>query len=184
VKERFLGDPEDLPAPIDITGQEKSQKEQPCLRGVHTWNAECAICDAKLYGKEIFSIPAAVPKCEMIVCRGCAFPPTKPAPASIATTPQQDDWDNWSPAVRKAMYRFQKRLAELRGQQSDPRVLHELTAMDLLRRAVKGCRDRKSRKGSAHPRWVAVKDTFALGSGYSHDLCRLFDLDPDEMVKR
>jgi hypothetical protein len=66
----------------------------------------------------------------------------------------------------------------------DEKLLHELTGMDLLRRAVRGCRDRKSRKGSYHPRWVAVHDTFALGCTYSRDLCKLFDLDPDELVKR
>lgn len=54
----------------------------------------------------------------------------------------------------------------------------------LLERAVRGCRHRDRRKGEKHPRWVAVQDMFALGSTYSHQLCRRFGLDPDEMVKR
>ena len=54
----------------------------------------------------------------------------------------------------------------------------------LIERAVKNCRDRKSRKGERHPRWVAVMDTFALGSTYAMQLCRRFNLDPDEQVKR
>jgi hypothetical protein len=62
--------------------------------------------------------------------------------------------------------------------------LHDLTAHTLLNRAVRGARDRRSRKGVKHLRWVAVMDLFALGSGYSKDLCRKFGLDPDEEVSR
>lgn len=32
------------------------------------------------------------------------------------------------------------------------------------------------------PRWSAVSETFALGSTYSKQLCRRFDLDPDVML--
>lgn len=63
-------------------------------------------------------------------------------------------------------------------------ILHELTAYDLLKRAVISARSRRDRKGHPHSRWTAVSDCFALGSTYSRDLCTLFDLDPDEMVKR
>lgn len=56
--------------------------------------------------------------------------------------------------------------------------------VSLLERAVRGARDRKSRKGVKHPRWVAVSDSLCLGSTYSMELCRRFDLDPYEMVKR
>jgi hypothetical protein len=54
---------------------------------------------------------------------------------------------------------------------------------ELLRRVVTNCRAAvpKSRK---HYRWVAVMETFCLGSGYSMELCRRFGLDPDELVKR
>lgn len=55
---------------------------------------------------------------------------------------------------------------------------------ELLRRAVANARSRDHRKGVKHWRWVAVMDAFALGSTYSHQLCRRFGLDPDEMVKR
>ncbi len=55
---------------------------------------------------------------------------------------------------------------------------------ELLARAVRNARDRRSRKGAQHPRWVAVMDSFALGSTYSRALCRRFFLDPDELVRR
>lgn len=55
---------------------------------------------------------------------------------------------------------------------------------ELLARAVRNARDRVTRKGFLHPRWVAVMDCFALGSTYSHQLCRRFGLDPAEMVKK
>lgn len=54
----------------------------------------------------------------------------------------------------------------------------------LLERAVRGARDHRSRKGVKHPRWVAVMDSFTLGSTYAQELCRRFGLDPDEQVKR
>lgn len=55
---------------------------------------------------------------------------------------------------------------------------------DLLRRAVGCCRDNGAPSGFKHPRWVAVMETFALGSTYSYQLCRRFGFDPEEMVKR
>lgn len=60
--------------------------------------------------------------------------------------------------------------------------LYELSTMALLERAVRSARPRNSR--GWQPRWVAVKDCFALGSTYSKDLCRKFRLDPDELVRR
>lgn len=55
---------------------------------------------------------------------------------------------------------------------------------ELLRRAVKSCRDVSKNKGAKHPRWVAVMDAFQLGSTYAWQLCERFNLDPDEQVKR
>lgn len=52
---------------------------------------------------------------------------------------------------------------------------------ELLRRGVRECR--RGRGRATIPLWSKVKDRFALGSGYSMQLCRRFDLDPDEMVK-
>jgi len=52
------------------------------------------------------------------------------------------------------------------------------TDENLLRWAVKIARGR--RKG---PRWVAVMETFGLGSTYAWQLCKRFDLDPEEVVK-
>jgi len=62
--------------------------------------------------------------------------------------------------------------------------LSEHSRDSLLRRAARSARSSRYRKGQAHPRWVAVMDTFALGSTYAHELCRWADLDPDEQVKR
>ena len=55
---------------------------------------------------------------------------------------------------------------------------------NLLKRAVSNCRDRTAHSGFQHPRWVAVAETFALGSTYARELCRRFDFDPDELVLR
>jgi hypothetical protein len=55
---------------------------------------------------------------------------------------------------------------------------------DLLRRAVHGARKHSAPKGVKHPRWVAVMETFALGSTRAHELVARYGLDPDEMVKR
>jgi len=57
--------------------------------------------------------------------------------------------------------------------------LHEIDDAALVRRAVMNAKPR--RNGDA-PRWVAVLDTFGLGSTYAHDLCRQYGLDPDKMV--
>lgn len=54
----------------------------------------------------------------------------------------------------------------------------------LLERAVRGARDHTAPSDHRHPRWVAVSQVFALGSTYSHQLCRRFGLDPEEMVSR
>ena len=62
--------------------------------------------------------------------------------------------------------------------------VRDISDETLLRRAVFNARARDSRKGKKHPRWTAVMDSFALGSTYARELCRRFDLDPDEEVKR
>lgn len=54
---------------------------------------------------------------------------------------------------------------------------------ELLRRAVRGCRSHIKSRRTKHPRWVHVSDVFALGSTFATQLCRRFDLDPDELVK-
>lgn len=59
-----------------------------------------------------------------------------------------------------------------------------LTDDQLLSRVVKYCRSTSERKGVAHLRWVAVMENFGLGSTTSRALCRRYDLNPDEMVKR
>lgn len=57
--------------------------------------------------------------------------------------------------------------------------LHNLTPADLVRRAVMNAHARDTGECA---RWVAVMDTFALGSTYARDLCRLYGLDPDARV--
>jgi hypothetical protein len=49
----------------------------------------------------------------------------------------------------------------------------------MVERAVRNARPHKC--GSS-PRWVAVVDTFALGSTFAYELCRNHGLDPDEEV--
>lgn len=60
----------------------------------------------------------------------------------------------------------------------------DIPDVELLRRAVKQCRSLHWAKGRGHTRREAVMDTFLLGSGYSEQLCKRFNLDPFEMVKR
>lgn len=62
--------------------------------------------------------------------------------------------------------------------------VNDIPDEELLERAVRSCRDPNKRKGEYHPRWVAIMHTFALGSTYSHQLCRRFRLQPDELVSR
>lgn len=59
------------------------------------------------------------------------------------------------------------------------RSVKEISDKDLVSRAVRNARSRQS---GMMPRWSCVSDTFALGSTFSGELCRLHGLDPDEMV--
>ena len=52
---------------------------------------------------------------------------------------------------------------------------------ELLKRAVKSARPHYSARS---PLWVAVMDTFALGSTFAHQLCLRFDESPERVVKR
>ncbi len=55
----------------------------------------------------------------------------------------------------------------------------DYTDKSLVARAV---RNAKPNKNGPSPRWVAVMDTFALGSTYAVELCRTHELDPDEEI--
>jgi hypothetical protein len=59
--------------------------------------------------------------------------------------------------------------------------VNDIPDNDLLSRAVRECRRGRGRHKVYL--WSKVSDRFALGSGYSMQLCRRFGLDPDEMVK-
>jgi hypothetical protein len=63
-------------------------------------------------------------------------------------------------------------------------TVNDIPDIELLRRVVHQCRGRQYRKGEAHPRWTAVMDNFMLGSTFAQQLCRRFNFNPDEMVKR
>lgn len=65
---------------------------------------------------------------------------------------------------------------------AEPKEFSESELIEFLGRAVKGARAHRKHRGKS-PRWVAVMDTFALGSTYAHLLCRRFELNPDELVK-
>lgn len=56
----------------------------------------------------------------------------------------------------------------------------DLTDEDLLRRAVTMATNHEH---GAFPRWSVVRDIFGFGSGSAHELCRRFDVDPDEIMK-
>lgn len=62
--------------------------------------------------------------------------------------------------------------------------VNDIPDSTLVERAVKSCRSNNYNKRVKHARWVAVMDTFWLGSTYARQLCRRFGLDPDEMVSR
>jgi len=49
----------------------------------------------------------------------------------------------------------------------------------MVERAVRNARPHKC---GPSPRWVAVMDTFALGSTFAYELCRIHGLDPEEEV--
>jgi hypothetical protein len=59
--------------------------------------------------------------------------------------------------------------------------VNDIKDEELLGRAVRECR--RGRGRAKIVLWSKVKDRFALGSGYSMELCRRYGLDPDEMVK-
>lgn len=59
-----------------------------------------------------------------------------------------------------------------------------LSDEELLRRAVPKARCSFGGPGYAHPRWIGVRDTFALGSTFAAQLCIRFGLDPNEIVTK
>lgn len=60
--------------------------------------------------------------------------------------------------------------------------VNDIPDTELLQRVVRNV-GRFSRSRRKVPRWSAISDLFALGSGYSMQLCRRFGADPDEQVK-
>ena len=58
---------------------------------------------------------------------------------------------------------------------------HTFDERDLVGRVVRNLRPRRGERNVM--RWVLVRDTFAVGSTVAHELCREFNLDPDEVIK-
>ena len=61
--------------------------------------------------------------------------------------------------------------------------VNDIPDNELLGRVLRSLQKR-GRHREKLPLWSIVADKFALGSGYSCQLCRRYGLDPDEMVKR
>lgn len=60
--------------------------------------------------------------------------------------------------------------------------VYDIADPELIRRAINSVR-RPARRGGV-PLWNAVMGTFGLGSTYAAELCRRFDLDPDQPVRK
>ena len=58
---------------------------------------------------------------------------------------------------------------------------HEFDERELLWRVMHNMRG-PTRYGT--PRWVVVKNVFGFGSTVAHAMCREFNLDPDEELKK
>lgn len=65
------------------------------------------------------------------------------------------------------------------GKEVSDLTVASISAEALVKRAVMNARPRTCGES---PRWVAVMDTFALGSTYATQLCAAHGLDPDEMI--
>ncbi len=63
---------------------------------------------------------------------------------------------------------------------TEPSV-NDIADAELLRRVISECRRGRGRHKIYL--WSKISAQFALGSGYSMQLCRRFGFDPDEMVK-
>jgi hypothetical protein len=61
--------------------------------------------------------------------------------------------------------------------------VNDIPDNELLQRVIRNLAKR-GRSREKLPLWSIVGDKFALGSGYSQQLCRRFGLDPDEIVRR
>lgn len=59
-------------------------------------------------------------------------------------------------------------------------TVYDIPDEKLIERAVRNARPRKGRV----PRWSAIAEAFSLGSTYSIQLCRRFNIDPDQEIGR
>jgi hypothetical protein len=56
-------------------------------------------------------------------------------------------------------------------------TVYDIPDEKLIERAVRNARPLRRA-----PRWSAISDQFSLGCTYSKQLCRRFDLEPDEIL--
>lgn len=82
------------------------------------------------------------------------------------------------PMVRAGLHAEPPEDMEMKALSELPSV-RNYSLQSMVERAVKNARPHQC--GEA-PRWVAVMDTFALGSTFAGELCRIYGLDPDEKV--
>jgi hypothetical protein len=74
---------------------------------------------------------------------------------------------------------LEKLLAVTEGEKSE-RSVASIPDCDLVKRALRNCRPKKPGQS---PRWSAVSDSFCLGSTFSIELCRRFNIDPHEQLE-
>lgn len=60
--------------------------------------------------------------------------------------------------------------------------VNDIPDNELLQRVLRSLHRRGRRRRA--PLWAIVADEFALGSTYAGQLCRRFELDPDDSVRR
>lgn len=62
---------------------------------------------------------------------------------------------------------------------SEQPTVNDIGDDNLLRRVVRSGRRVKT---GGEPRWVRITRLFGLGSTFAHQLCRRYEVDPDERV--
>lgn len=61
---------------------------------------------------------------------------------------------------------------------------HDIKDRDLIWGVMHNLKGPSKYRHRGKERWVIVMEVFAVGSTVAHALCREFDLDPDEVLKK
>lgn len=64
------------------------------------------------------------------------------------------------------------------------RTVDDLPERELIRRVIASLASRPIKRWGGVPLWSKVGETFNLGSGYSAQLCKRYDIDPNMMVRK